>query len=337
MTLEELKRKNAEEAAAQQAAQPGEAAEPEALAEGTEPEPVGEDPEGAGEDPEVKEVPAWLAAGEQTPDGAQVPVKTHVAMKQKLKGRLSEQKSEIAQLREEVQQLKGTGAPQQVQAPAQMGQPMPKADDFYDKPDPDGAYQAALQQWMDNRMEQRLQTQLQTQQQQQQVQNHQSRINTALDQHYDRAAQIVNEGLLTAEEYQTADTLLRQSVEAIAPGNGDTFTDALLGRIGEGSEKVVVSLSRNPSSMTAFQQALREDPTGISAATYLGELRGKFSSMQKRVSQTPRPGSPAKGDAPPDGGSDHRQYKAAHKSGARQKAFDIKRAAKKRGVDVSKW
>ena len=334
MTLEELKKQNAEAETAEQGAQPGEAEE----AEAQQPEP--EEPEGEeaeGEEGEgSQEIPAWLATGEQTPEGAQVPVKTHVAMKQKLKGRLSEQKGELEQLKQEIQQLK-TGATQQPARTPQADRPMPKADDFYDKPDPDAAYHSALQSWMDNRLEQKLSAQIQQQQQTQQAQHQQRQVTAALDQHYERAAQIVNEGLLTADEFQAAETLVRQSVEAIAPGSGDVYVDAMLSSMGEGSEKVVVSLARNPSNLVAFSQALQQDQTGMKAAAYLGELKGRFSGASKRVSKTPTPGATLQGEGAKTGGASKRQYIAAHKAKNRQKAFDIKRAAKAQGVDVSKW
>jgi len=336
MTLEELKLKNAEDEAAEQAAQPEEAAEPEAQPEELNEDPEGEQPEGEEGSEEGGEVPEWLATGEQTPDGAQMPVKTHVAMKQKLKGRITEQKSELEQLREENQRLK-TGAPQPAAAAPQAERPMPKVDDFYDKPDPDAAYSEALKSWMDENVERKLQTQFQRQQQSEKVQQHQRQVSAALDQHYDRAAQIVNDGLLTADEYQAAETLVRQSVESVAPGSGDIYVDAMLSSMGEGSEKVVVSLARNPSNLLALKQALQEDHTGIKAAAFMGELKGRFSGASKRVSKTPKPGATLQGQGAGSGGAEKRQYLAAHKANNRQKAFDIKRAAKARGVDVSKW
>ena len=337
MTLEELKLKNAEEETAEQAAQPEEAEEPEAQPEEPGEDPEGEQLEGGEEGEEGTEVPEWLATGNQKPvKGAKVPVKSYVDMRQELKGRIREQNGELEQLKQEIQQLKaGTQQPPAITPQAER--PIPKADDFYDKPDPDAAYNTALQSWMDERLERKLQAQIQQQQQNQQAQQQQRQISAALDQHYDRAAQIVNDGLLTADEYQSAETLLRQSVESVAPGSGDVYVDAMLGSMGEGSEKVVVSLARNPTNLVALRQALQEDPTGIKAAALMGELKGRFSGASKRVSKTPKPGAQLQGQGAGSGGAEKRQYLAAHKAKNRQKAFDIKRAAKARGVDVSKW
>ncbi len=334
MTLEELKQKNAQAEFEQQAAQPVKPEDAELQAKSA--EPVGGDPDDTGE--EAQDVPLWMQADEQESASDQMPVKSHIAVKQKLKGRLNQKDSELDELRQEIQKIKAVAqpvaSPLQETIPAQTA--MPKSEDFYDSKDPDAAYQAAMQNWVSKGVEDKLNAHLQTQQQQQHRQQLDSRISQELDRHYDRAAKIVGEGMLTVDEYRDSEAYLRQSVDQVSPGNGDAYVDSLLGRMGDGSEKVVISLARNTANMTAFQQALRDDPTGISAAAYLGELKGRFTGAT-RVSKTPKPGSPLNGDASTEGGADARRYKAAHKSGNRQEAFNIKRAAKGRGVDVSKW
>ena len=340
MTLEELKRKNAEDEAAEQEAHPDEAEAEEVQADDEDPEDdttsAGDD---KGKDSEAEDVLEWMQSDDQASDkGQKVPVKSLLSMKKRLKGRLHEKDDEIEQLKREVQQLKApTTTPIATTAQSVTSSPMPKLEDFYDKPDPDAAYNASLQTWISKGVEQQLSQHFQTHQQSQQQQQQTRQINDAVDRHYDRAAKIVSEGLLTAEEYQGADSLIRQTVESVAPGNGDNFVDALLGRMGEGSEKVVVSLARNSQHLQTFRQSLLDDPTGITAAAYLGELKGKFTGATGKVSRTPRPGSTLKGDGGKGGGAAQRQYKAAHKGGNRQKAFDIKRAAKANGVDVSQW
>ena len=339
MTLEELKQQNAQAESEQQDAQPVADDDTGLQAYDTDPDPESGDPADTGaEDGSAKEVPLWMQADEQeSADTGQVPVRSHIAMKQKLKGRLNQKDSEIELLKQEINQLKSAAQPAPVtttQEPAQTV--MPKPEDFYDSKDPDASYQLAMQKWVNSGVEQRLKAHLQTQQQQQQRQQQDQRVNQELDRHYDRAAKIVSEGMITAEEFQDSETLLRQAVEQVAPGNGDAYVDSLLGRLGDGSEKVVISLARNANHLSVFQSALRDDPTGITAASYLGELKGRFNGAS-RVSKTPRPGKKLNGDAPIEGGADLRRYNAAHKAGNRQQAFDIKRAAKARGVDVSKW
>ncbi len=327
-TLEELKRENAEEQANQQNAQAVGGQETEALLNN---EAVTESQETG--DEEEQEVPAWLAADEQT--SAEVPVRTHVGMKQKLKGRLREKDDELATLRQEIESLKTSGIRQE-NASAAAPSKVPRPEDFYDRSDPDLAYETALQNWMDSQMEQKLQTSIQSYEKTAVQRQQTTRVSDALDEHYNRAAHLVSDGLVTAEDYQAADTLLRQSVDAVAPGSGDVFVDSLLSRLGDGSEKVVMSMSRNPAHLAKFQQSLRDDPTGISAAAFLGELRGRFSSG-KTVSRAPRPGTPLAGGQGGSASAEKKRYAAAHKAGNRQQAFSIRRAAAKRGIDVSTW
>ena len=332
MTLEELKQKNAQAKSQQQADQP--VADDDPTLQAQHPDPVVGDPDDTGGE-QAQEIPLWMRADDQeSATDDQMPVKSHIAVKQKLKGRLNQKDSEIDQLRQEINQLKSTPPTSTPTTSAPVA--MPKPDDFYDSKDPDGDYQRALNAWVNRSVDDKLKAHIETQQHQSQRQQLDGRISQGLDRHYDRAARIVSEGIITEDEYRDSETLLRQSVDMIAPGRGDAYVDSLLGRIGDGSEKVVISLSRNASHMTAFQQALRDDPTGITAATFLGELKGKFSGANM-VSKTPKPGKKLNGDAPVDGGSDRRKYLAAHKANNRQEAFNIKRAARARGVDVSKW
>lgn len=334
ITLEELKKRNAQSEADGQAAQPavdaGEGAQAE-TGTGQEAPDDGGGPPGQDDAP----VPLWMQADDQgSAESGQMPVRSHLSVKQKLKGRLRDKDGEIDQLRQEIQQLKSAAQPAPAPQPEQDA--MPRPEDFLDATDPDAAYQLALKRWVDRGVETRLQQHLQSHQQQQQRQRMDDRTSQALDRHYDRAAAIVSDGLLSADEYQDSETLVRRAVDQVSPGNGDNYVDSLLSRLGDGSEKVVVSLARSSTNLAQLQQALREDPTGITAASFLGELKGRFTPA-RQVSKTPRPGTHLNGDAPNDGGADQRRYKAAHKAGNRQQAFDIKRAAKARGVDVTKW
>ncbi len=335
MTLDELKKQNAEADAGEQVAQPDPVADDDVQADNATPENDSVHTGDDGEEKPVQEVPLWMQTDEQTSVDGQMPVKSHIAVKQKLKGRLNQKETEIDQLRHEIEAIK-SGASGSPSKPVTEQTAMPRAEEFYDAKDPDAAYAVAMNNWVDKGVERRLNAHLQKHQQQQNSQQLGQKMNQSLEQHYDRAATIVSEGLLTADEYQNSEILMRQAVDAISPGNGDAYVESLLSRMGDGSEKLVVSLARNASHMQAFQQALRDDPSGISAATFLGELKGTFRTA-KRYSQTPRPGHTLKGDGGSAGDTDKRQYNTAHTSGDRQKAFNIKRAAKLRGVDVSQW
>ena len=338
ITLEELKRQNAEKEAAEQVAQPDEVVEEEVQDEETEVEEIDSaDDDESTEESESQEVPAWMKSEEQTSqDGDQVPVKTHVAMKHKLKARAKEAENELEELRRQVEQLRSTPAsgvqPPPVTAPISR----PKLVDFdYD----DDKYNEALDDWIESKMTEKLssfqtknrETEQQTQQQQ--------RLESSVNQHYERAAKLVEDGLLTAEEYHDSDSMVRRRLDTVTSGNGDTVTDTLLSVLGEGSEKVIVALSRNPSYMMELERELNDDKTGSKALVYLGSLKNQFNSTNNRVSRTPRPAKKIKGDASTSSSEKgaKKAYLAAHKKGDRQAAFDIKRKAKQDGLNVREW
>ena len=340
MTLDELKQQNREAEAQQEQLQ----AEPEDDGHVAEPETAGDDHPEEGE--QQKQVPDWMLSDDQAShteaekSDQSVPVQTLISVRRKLKGRVSERDGEIERLRSEIETLKA-GTPRQApvtDTPAPAAPPRPRRDDFYSAADPDAAYEAALEQWHDKRLDQRLNHIQQSHQQQQQQSQQQQSMQRALDQHVDRAAAIIAEGHLSAEEWTDADDYVRRSVDSVRPGEGDIVVDNFISRLGKGSEKVMIALSRNQTFMEEFRQNLRDDPTGLSAMSYLGSLKARFEVAAKspRSSRAPKPGTQLQGDSK-TGGSEQRAYNAAHKAGDRQKAINIKMAAKRRGVDTSTW
>lgn len=344
MTLDELKRQNASAEAPPDPA----ATDPEQTADGAQTGST-ELPEGDGQTGDTgqpADVPEWMLsddqASQQTADSSDsVPVQTLISVRRKLKGRVSDRDREIDRLRQENEALRQGKKPEAgPDTPATSLPPRPRRDDFLTATDPDAAYDAAIDEWNDRKLDQRLAKFRQTTSEQQQQSEQQRQVQQAVDQHIDRAAQLVADKFITAEEWTDADAFIRQSVEMISPGNGDNAVDAFITRLGAGSEKVIIALSRNAQYMDEFRHSLRSDPSGLAAMAYLGGLKNRFESAatRKRVSAAPRPGSRVSGDTPPPaGGSDKRLYDAAHKAGNRQKAFDIKRQAKARGVDTSTW
>jgi hypothetical protein len=335
-TLEELKKENAEAEAAELAkAQAKDTESDEVPAEGEE----NLDPESAtgeeGETPDAQDIPLWMQTEEQTSNSDQVPVKTHVAMKHKLKARAKEAESEVEQLRAEIEKLKTgqvTAATPVATAPVKR----PKLEDYdYD----DEKYNVALDSWFDSKMNERLKGYQQESQESQQQRQQRDNLERLVNGHYDRAAKLVDEGFLTADEYHASDSLVRRRLDSIRPGQGDLVTDNILAVLGDGSEKVMVALSRNPSYMAELERELQADATGSRALVYLGTLKQQFNAVTNRVSKAPKPAKQLKGDqsTAPSGSKDKKAYEAAHKAGDRQKAFNIKRAAKLAGVNTKEW
>lgn len=347
-SLTELKQENAAKEQKEQEGQP----DPDELEpmqeEGEELEEQTGQSDDSEDDPDAEEVPAWMLTGDETDTSQQnlMPVKTHVRKRKALQGELKAKDDVIAELQQQVAALtQGTaqpaGQPQPAAQPQAKAPTVPKLVDFDGEDDPEAAYAAAMVEWSNTQVDARYQHNAQTQQ----AAAHKQQLERALDSHYERAATLIDAGNLTEDDYRNADSLLRQTAEGLQPGKGDLIIDMLLANIGDGSEKVVVSLGRNATNLNKFITALKDDPTGIKASIALGKLAAKFEgSGHSKVSSAPAPGKKATRGSSAVGGTSTAQerkflkeYNAAHKVGDRNRAFRTRREAKKAGVDVTKW
>lgn len=340
-TLKELKAENAEEVAAE----PVEATQAEA--DEVETEVVAEveadeiEDNANPDDTEAKEteVEAWM----QTEEVEQGSDKTDAKftdsdigiVKQKLRAKMDKKhQSEVEQLKAEIEALKvkPTTAPVAPQG-------RPKREDFYDADDPDDAYVDALTDWKLNNRAATSQQEATKQAQAQKAQTQLSQIEEKVNKHYTKAAELTKTNGISEDVYRQADQNVRQAVESVAPNLGDAITDALIAKIGDDSEKVMYYLGRNQNKLLEFEKALRNDNSGIEAALMLGEIKRDLVKPLKRKSNAPAPAPSIKGD---DNTSDKtksylRKYKEAEKSNNRQKAFEIKREAKKAGIKTRDW
>ncbi len=333
MTLEELKAENAnEETNDTEATQ----AEEEVVLEEAA-EEVTEDASEAGEssetDTDKTDVEAWMQTDEPASEEAdkQFTGSDIAAAKKKLRSKLeSKHNDETAELKRELEELKA-----QVHRPAQQGQQRakPKREDFLDLDDPDEAFAEAL---VDFKMG-NIQAQQANQTAQQEAQARQSdaiaAVESKVDQHYERAAKLAEEVNISPEVYKQSDLAVRQAIESVMPKQGDAIADQLISRIGDGSEKVMYYLGRNPSAQIELQNKLRDDASGISAAIYLGSLKTKVANPVKRKTSAPKPTTQLSGGNTPT--SDWQ--KKYNKENDVQKRFDLKMEAKKQGVDTKNW
>lgn len=326
-TLEELKAANAAAEAEPVAVDEQEVDQPDEVESQDESE-TDVDTEAQGE----TEVEEWLKGDEGQSQA--VPLSKHVEMRHKLKARLSEKDSELDQLRQEVERLKaGYAAPQQQQAPTLK---MPKLSDFDFDED---RYAEAMAGYQEQLLESKLAQKLGNREQQQHQQIVERQREEKVEQHYERAAKLIESTPgFSAEKYKAADYRVRQELHALT-GNGDLVADELIARLGEGSERVIAHLGINGTALSELKQRLIEDNSGISAAVWLGQLNAKLKAPAVKLSKAPKPDSGIKGDA---GGSATvstlmRKYQEAQKRGDTQKAFDLKRQAKANGHNTSNW
>ena len=337
MTLEQLKAENTDETEETEApTQEVEETELELVAEETE-EVTEEAGESVSEETEEKPVEAWMQTEGQTSDDQQHKGPSFKGLKQKLRAKMEVKDDEIANLRAEIDALKGgTAQTQQPQGQAQLP-PRPKREDFdFD----DNAYDDAVDTWNDAKLDARLNARTQQHTQEQAVNSQQQAISNAVDQHYEGAAKLVAEGKVTEDEYRNADQIVRGTIESVMNGQGDVISDFLISRLngaGEGSEKVWYHLGRNQNALATLKGKLANDPNGLDAMIYLGELRATLTAQPaKRVSQAPKPGSRIKGDAKTGTGSALlKKYNKAE--GDVQSRINLKREAKAAGIDTKSW
>lgn len=255
-----------------------------------------------------------------------------------LRGELGDAKDENTKLLERISALEAGNAPQE-QKQTEL-EPRPTREDFdFD----DDAYDAAVDKWNDEKLELKLNTHYKTNQdknqQAQQQQAQQALMTKNLDSHYEKAQKLVDEGKITEESFRNSDTVVRRSMENVFKGKGNQMTDAListLNTLGDGSEKVMYQLGVNPVKMQELSTLLTNDPSGLTAMGFLGQLQANITSPNKRSSQAPNPGSKVEGESG-NGGKAGIAHKAYDKSTDLQTRISMKRKAKKEGIDTSKW
>lgn len=163
----------------------------------------------------------------------------------------------------------------------------------------------------------------------------------AVEDHYSRAQDLISEKGISQDLYQNADLMVRKAIDAVRPGAGEDIVDALLARTGEGSEKVMYYLGRNPGKLNELQSSLIEDPTGIKLGMMFGALKAEFTMPNKRRTQAPKPATQLKGGAKTTAAFNEaaakRKYDSFHKENKTGKAFEIKMEAKRNGVNVRDW
>jgi len=262
-----------------------------------------------------------------------VPLEKHVEVRQKLKAKLHDATDELDRLRAEVEALrKGSVVAQQdQQAPRRPS--LSDADIGYD----DEKYAERMAQYTDEMIEYKLKSVQSNQAKQSQQQQFEMEIKSAVDKHYERAEALVNKKIVSAENYQAADHIVRKTVEEILPGMGEVVTDNIIARLGEGSEKVIYHLGINPAALSKLKEAFRSDPTGFAASIYMGELKAKFNSATaEKPERSLRPDKPLSGTAK-SSSSALSKYRAAEKAGDISGMIAAKRLAKEKKIDISNW
>lgn len=210
----------------------------------------------------------------------------------------------------------------------------PKRDDYYSSDDPDDAYEEAVYKWR-RTQEASAKTK---EDNNRQVQEFKSNQELSVNNHYERAQELINKHDITSEAYQDADMAFRKVFDSVKPGQGDALANEVISLMGEGSEKVAYYIGRNPKAQQEIKQALIDDPRGFKVMRLMGKYDAVVSSPTKRVTRAPKPNTEVRGDQASTRISQlKKQYETAHSKGDGQKAFNLKREAKRNGENVNTW
>lgn len=278
---------------------------------------------------ETAEVPEWQKTGEEVDETDKKPVK-FLKAKKRLKGTITEQESEIDQLKKTIEAMQ---QPAKKEEASTLKRPHPDDYSF------DEDYEKDLEAFEDAKAAERYDRISGQKKVDKRTADFQAQLTEAVDEHFERADKLIEEHGIDPEIYKQSDIVFRKSIEEVLPGKGDQIADVMISKMGEGSEKVCFALGRNKEKREKFQNLFRKDPTGIEAALYLGEQKASLSKPLKRSSEAPAPAPKLNGEVSSNAEAKlRREYDTATKSGNYQKAFDLKRDAKKtHKINTTKW
>jgi len=288
-----------------------------------------------GEEGQTPEPESWMKGDDQESQeaGKKFTDGDIGAAKAKLRAKLeAKHQSEVEQLRAQLEEARRNTVTPQLTA-------RPKRDDFYDQDDPDDAYTEALADWKLKESQARQHQETQQYEFQRKQLEAQKTIESGVDQHYERAATLAAASGISPELYQSADLRVRSAIDGVFPGGGEQVTNALIASLGEGSEKVFYNLGVSPKRLAELTAKLAADPSGLQASTYLGKLSAELTAPLRKRSNTPAPATNVQGDANTTdlGKGLQRKYLEAHKKGDTQAAYDIRREAKAKNINVKSW
>ena len=328
---------------AEEAAQAGNQPQPEPEIEDELPE--GESPEGDTEaeakpEPEggepQDELEDWQKPDdEETQKNDLVPLAKHLDVKNRLKEKaateLSQRDARIAELEKQLQQGQTQALPQADDLEIAV-----EAWEFQGDASQYPRYIAEVN--ARNALKLQAAEARKAQAQQEQAQAHEY-VSAEIDKHYERAAELIGTGKITEDRFKTAEATVLNRLDANFPGMGKAVIDTFIADLGKGSEKVIFHLGTNSAAMQAFEDALKSDKrkSGLKAFGVLVSLRDKFESKPvAKPTPAPKPDTPLVGKAS-SFGAEQKAYEKAHASGDAEKAFDIKMAARAKGINTSKW
>ena len=252
-----------------------------------------------------------------------------------LKSKLADKDSELEMLKAELEALKNKPA----EAVQTSELTRPKRDDFYDNDDPEAAYDDAFADYVIAKTRATTAAETRAVSADEATKQAKAAISKGEDEHYERVAKLVDESGIEPGVYQSADLAFRQAIDNASPGEGDTVASIFMGRLGEGSDKVIFNVGINADKQQKLTKLLIDDPTGLDAGMYLAEIKATLTSPKKLTTNAPRPPPDMKGDATANA-STKALKKRYLKSTDMQERINIRKQAREAGVSkdsINSW
>jgi len=302
-----------------------------------EPEAVDDEPEAEETEEQSEEETETEESDDKTEEWAKpdtknfVPAKVHSELRKNLRATESEAevvKQENEQLKQRLAQLESGSKPAET-----LKVPTLEECDY----DADVHAQRLAeysQKLVEQKLKERDNTQAVTAQQLQQKQ----KIDSEVNKHYERAEALVAQGKISADNFKAAELLVRKAFAESTSMDANLLADYFISVVGEGSEKVIAHLGMSATALSKLKETLKEDPSGMRVAAYLGSLNERFKSATvNKLSNAPKPDTPLKGTANVTSGSAKGAYLKAEKAGDVSGMIAAKRAAKAKGIDTLNW
>lgn len=332
LTLEELKRQNAESEAESDTPIP----QNEDVENETELDDVADKIETEAEtdsnETETPDIESWMVDEEDSNEETEKQFSGNdiANAKHKLKAKLDKRhNAEVEELKAQIKSLESK--------PVQNVSGRPNREDFYEHDDPDTAYEDALYEWRLNQEMANRQKEIQAKQ----VEEYKDKTEKALDAHYERANEFVNKYSISPESYKQAEKTFRESIDNVMPNRGDAVADHLISMISGGSERVAYAVGINANKRAELQKSLLEDQTGMKAAIFLGKISQEVSNAARKPVKRNKPAARANGESKLSGSTLERnlkkKYEKAVSSGSMQGRLDARKEARAANIDVSKW
>jgi len=299
--------------------------------EETEVEETEVDTETKDSETEETETPVWMSEEDEQETSETVPVSAIMKVKSKLKAKLHDRDEEVERLTTENASLRAKGP-----VASTLDKPKrPRINDF----DDDDTYEEALDTYEEDKLDYQKRVLTQEQGASQQQAAYAKELDSSVDEHYERAAKLIETNSISPDVYKQADEAVKLVIEGLIPKSGEQVFNRFVNIIGEGSEKTMFYVGRNKAAQKEFKHILAEDKTGLKAAFHLGRLTEKMNGTKKQSSRAPKPTSQIRGDeaGTVKGSAIKKKYEAAHTKGDTQAAYNLKKQARGQGIDTTSW